>query len=217
MPRGAVAYADSLAAAKDLAAREFSALHLARAEQRLQTAGIRARLSAATAQKRLATVQRNALVVILLLAAGVAVFGYLYFRRRRTAALEKATAAQERADAALHAKEAELEAAEAALLRFREDVQEKSALIERLSAQLNEDEHGAVLQQLRDATILTDAQWAEFRRLFEKVHVGFIDRLGRQYPKLSPAEVRFLVLARLHFSTKEMGGVRWASRRRRCA
>lgn len=197
--RATAIHTDSLAAAKDSLAHEYNALHLVRAEQRVANEQMRSKLDAAAARQRLVIQQRNALVVILLLAAGLSFLGVKYYRQRRREATEKSAAA-------LRAKESELEAAETALGRFRRDVQEKAELIEQLSAQLNEEEHSAILQQLRDATILTDAQWAEFRRLFEQVHAGFIARLGQQHAGLTSAEVRFLVLARLGFSTKEMAG-----------
>lgn len=197
--RAAALHADSLAAAKDSLAHQYNTLHLVRAEQRLATTSLRAKLADTASRQRMATLQRNALFIILALAAGLTFFAAKYYRRRRMEA-------QALAAAELRAKEAELQAAEATLRRFRQDIHEKAALIDQLSAQLDEEEHGAILQQLRDATILTDAQWAEFRRMFEQVHSGFIARLGQQYPNLSPGEVRFLVLARLGFSTKEMGG-----------
>lgn len=71
----------------------------------------------------------------------------------------------------------------------------------------NGSEHSLKMQYLSEllhSTILTDADWNRFKRLFEKVHEGFLVRLKDRFPDLTPAETRLLALTRLHLSTKEM-------------
>ncbi|MGB0368709.1 MAG: helix-turn-helix transcriptional regulator, partial [Flavobacteriales bacterium] len=56
-------------------------------------------------------------------------------------------------------------------------------------------------------TILTTEDWAYFKQLFEKVHVGYLSRLTQKLPDLSPAETRFIALSKLELSSKEMAAV----------
>ena len=61
-----------------------------------------------------------------------------------------------------------------------------------------------IIFQLQQSTILTEEDWQNFKILFEQVHSGFLTQLKEKYPQLSPAEIRFLSLAKLNFSRKEM-------------
>ena len=60
------------------------------------------------------------------------------------------------------------------------------------------------IQTLLGSVILTETDWQQFRRRFEGVYPHFFDTLHRQYPDLSPADVRLLALSKLGISTKEM-------------
>ena len=53
--------------------------------------------------------------------------------------------------------------------------------------------------------ILTEEQWNNFKVLFEKVHKGYLKRLKEKIPSITPAEVRFMALAKLQLDAKEMG------------
>ncbi|WP_027003546.1 tetratricopeptide repeat protein [Hugenholtzia roseola] len=47
-------------------------------------------------------------------------------------------------------------------------------------------------------------EWEEFQRRFEQVYTDFFPRLKRQFPALTPNELRLCALLRLNLSTKEM-------------
>ena len=68
-------------------------------------------------------------------------------------------------------------------------------------------EQSEALNELRLSAILTDKDWEEFRNRFEKVHGGFLQRLRLKLPDLSPAEIRFMALAKLQLNNKEMGSI----------
>jgi DNA-directed RNA polymerase specialized sigma24 family protein len=68
-------------------------------------------------------------------------------------------------------------------------------------------EQTEALSQLRRSAILTDEDWESFRENFDKVHTGFLIRLKAKIPDLSPAETRFLALAKLQLSNKEMAAL----------
>ncbi|WP_345255782.1 hypothetical protein [Flaviaesturariibacter amylovorans] len=108
--------------------------------------------------------------------------------------------------------EAELRAAETQLAAFTQVLQEKNRLIERFNEELQEarqlpGDSEETLTQLRSLTILTEAEWEQFRRLFEKVHGGFLLRLNRKLPELTPADIRFITLSKLQFSNKEIAAM----------
>jgi hypothetical protein len=57
------------------------------------------------------------------------------------------------------------------------------------------------------STILTDAEWDDFRNLFDKVHKGFFTRLGKKLPGLSLHETRLMSLIKLGLSNLETGNM----------
>jgi DNA-binding CsgD family transcriptional regulator len=63
------------------------------------------------------------------------------------------------------------------------------------------------LNTLANSTILTEQDWEDFSKLFDKVHTGFFVRLKEKYPNITPAETRLLCLTKLNLSTKEMAGM----------
>lgn len=128
--------------------------------------------------------------VILLILIG---WRYQYFRAHR------------------HQKEIELSAAKTSLKALTQGFREKSELVENLRleneklAQLGK--HSDYLEQLTTATILTEADWTKFRSLFEKVHPGFIAVQKEQFPDLTHAETRLLVLEKLGLNTADMANM----------
>lgn len=64
-----------------------------------------------------------------------------------------------------------------------------------------------VLSQLQNSILLTEDQWEQFKFNFDKVHIGYLNRLKDKLPDLTPAETRFMVLAKLKLSNKEMAGM----------
>ena len=149
---------------------------------------------------------RNGLLGFLLLGLGVAWLAY----RHRVAAFRHQ---RERAEADLQRATDELE-------RFRESVQEKSALLQQLAAG---QATGAddVLLRLRESVLVTDEGWRTFSERFSRAYPGFFQRLREAHPQLSPGEVRLLTLSRLGYSAREMADMLgvgpdavWKSRQR---
>ena len=137
---------------------------------------------------------RNGLLAGVLLAATIAL---LLYHRRVTAYRHR----QQRTEADLRQAVTQLE-------QFRQSVQEKSALLDRLSAAtLPEAVPADVLAQLQRSVLITDEGWQAFSDLFAKVHPGFSHRLREKHPGLSPAEVRLLTLSKLGYSTREMAAM----------
>jgi tetratricopeptide (TPR) repeat protein len=196
-PLLAARYIDSINIVKDSLARQFNALQLLRAHQKIELQQQKALQENLAYQKRLKIIERNSLLVIVLLL--ISLLLYVYMTTRRKLRQEQALKALQ-----LQEKEKELQRAAEQLLEFKQSVQEKNNLIEKLEQQFGASGYDAILDELRQRTILTNHDWEKFRSLFEQVHSGFLERLRVRFPDLTPAETRFMVLSRLRFSNKEM-------------
>jgi tetratricopeptide (TPR) repeat protein len=92
-------------------------------------------------------------------------------------------------------------------------ISEKNELIERVSEELEKNKTGGgtaeydLLNEMKQAILLTDEQWGSFKNDFEKIHKGYLIRLREKIPDITPAETRFFVLSKLRLSNKEMAGM----------
>ncbi|AXE21998.1 hypothetical protein DR864_29475 (plasmid) [Runella rosea] len=80
----------------------------------------------------------------------------------------------------------------------------KNKQIELLLSENDDAQTTAGIQQLQNNTLLTEEQWLSFKALFEQVHTGYLQRLKEKIPGISPAEIRFMALAKLQLNTREM-------------
>lgn len=193
------AYLDSTLWAKDSVERKFDAMQLARAEQKAESERRRGELATLEQEKKSKTLQRNILIVFLFFLSAIAFYIYrLIQRRHKQEQLVK--------DLQLEKKETELSMAQQQLQDFTANFHEKARLLEQLETQLQSKgtEEAQLLEQLRQTTLLTDEQWASFRQVFDKVHGGYLVRLKEKLPDLTPAEIRYMALAKLRFNNKEM-------------
>jgi DNA-binding CsgD family transcriptional regulator len=101
---------------------------------------------------------------------------------------------------------------------YIESVREKNQLIDQFKQEIEhlnaQPEQYTMLQEkeeiagkLRRYSILTEEDWNEFRNLFEKVQIGFFDKLKQQFPDLTPSEQRLMALMKLKLSKREMAGM----------
>ncbi len=184
----ATVYMDSALFVKDSVAREFNALLMMRAKQKVELEKYRSEVDSIESRRKLNIVERNILIAAILLLMAGAIFVYKQQRKK------------------YRLKQQELETATRQLTDFARNISEKNTLIEMLEQQ-HGDETSDALEQLRQSTILTDDDWEYFRNLFEKVHHGFLHRLKEKIPGLTPAETRFIVLSKLSLSGKEMAAM----------
>lgn len=192
-------YLDSALWAKDSVAKKFNALKLARAEQKAERETRRLQVAALETEKKNKTFQRNLLIGLLIFLTTVGFYIYrLIQRRHKQEQLVK--------DLELEKKQTELSTAQQQLKDFSENFHQKAQLLEQLEAQLQYKgtEDTKLLEQLQQTTLLTDEQWTSFRQVFDKVHGGYLIRLKEKLPDLTPAEIRYMALAKLRFSNKEM-------------
>lgn len=183
-PQLAMMYSDSADWVKDSLQRQFSARKILRAVQANQLRQHRAEMTSIETQRALKEKERNGVLLLLLIGFALAV--YVYKNQRKNHLQDQLISVQQ-----LQIKEQELGIAKQQLQHFTQRVLEKNEFIE----------------QLQGATILTDEQWEDFRALFEKVHGGYLRRVKEKFPTLTPAEIRFVALAKLQLSTKEMASM----------
>jgi DNA-binding NarL/FixJ family response regulator len=63
------------------------------------------------------------------------------------------------------------------------------------------------LDELMKEHIMTDESWANFRRLFTKVHTRFFSVLKMKFPDLTSTDTRMLSLIKLQLSNNEMANM----------
>ncbi len=104
---------------------------------------------------------------------------------------------------------------------FAQSLREKNSVIESLKNDLEnqiqitpaiklthtaaEKEH--LLDQLTQATILTEEQWRSFRQKFELVHVGFFQKFGQAVADATDAEYRLAALTKLEMTNTEIASM----------
>jgi len=186
-------YVDSSITALNRYNEKFSALKVLRAQQKVDRQNEELHQAAITLERERKAAERNLLLLLVLLLCIAMALTYFIQKKRQLAK-----------DLKLQKASQELEAARLNLKRFTESILEKNRLIEELEKQLDKHTDPDLLLQLQQATILTEDDWLQFKSLFEQVHGGFLYRLREKYPNFSPAEIRFISLTKLNFSTKEM-------------
>ncbi|HTN47617.1 MAG TPA: tetratricopeptide repeat protein [Flavipsychrobacter sp.] len=112
---------------------------------------------------------------------------------------------------------ANYENAKMQLSTYIKNVRQKTELLEKTQAELEElksTEHLYAetkkfksLEALREMTILTEQDWGDFKKTFTSVYPEFFMRLHLVFPDLTKGEHRFLSLTRIGLSTNEMANV----------
>jgi tetratricopeptide (TPR) repeat protein/DNA-binding CsgD family transcriptional regulator len=202
-------FMDSTRIIKDSLDKEKNTLILARAQNLVSAQTHLSEVRQLNDQKKMQVLIRNSILTGVIL---IGILMLLFINRQRISNRRK----QEKLEAEKQLVATELSNAEVQLKMFTKSIHEKNALLEEFSAQLETMQTSGTddiityepetMARLRESTILTDEEWENFRRLFEKVHSGFLERLRIKIPGLSPAETRFIALAKLHLSNKEMAG-----------
>lgn len=191
-PAQAALFLDSTLTVKDSVNRKFSGVLLQKARQKAESERLHAQIASINHEKKIKTLQRNALIMAVLLLISLAAFAYsVYLRRFRQKQLDL-----ERADA-------ELQLASRQLADFTRHIQQNNELIELLQQKAGTTDP-ELLQRLQQSTLLTDDAWEQFTDVFEKVHGGYLIRLRQKIPGLTPAETRFMALAKIKLNNKEM-------------
>ena len=97
---------------------------------------------------------------------------------------------------------------------YTESLMQKNQLIDEIRLELaniqcknSEADVAATLSKMMNAHIMTDENWAEFKKLVLKVHSKFFFNLRNEYDCLSNTDERLLALIKLKLNNKEMAGM----------
>lgn len=74
----------------------------------------------------------------------------------------------------------------------------------RLSASSHLEEKEGKLHQLLESHLMTEENWQIFRRQFQKEYPEFYGNLSLEFPEITPANLRVILLQKLGFSQVEI-------------
>ncbi|MFN8345094.1 MAG: hypothetical protein U0X91_08825 [Spirosomataceae bacterium] len=153
-------------------------------------------------------INRIITIVIILLVTGLAFVGILRQRLLMKVREKELKIKQQEAEKQLLLEQEKAKReqmlAQLKLEEFTNIIVAKNKQIEMLEAENERGSNDASIRQLQSNTLLTEEQWVSFKLLFEKVHTGYLQRLKEKIPTISPAEIRFMALAKLKLDSKEM-------------
>ena len=155
-------------------------------------------------EKEAERLKRNFILAFIIMFAVIVIL--ILNRQRQRSMHNQKLALQEKT-----AAEAEVAAAKEQLNMFKQNIIEKTSLVEKLQEQVQHKETSAeqlqVIDELSSQTILTEEDWDKFKKLFEKIYPGFFVKLREKATDITLAEQRMAALTRLHLTTKQMASM----------
>jgi DNA-binding CsgD family transcriptional regulator len=113
-----------------------------------------------------------------------------------------------------HQFEKELENTEKEMRKMLSNLMEKNQLVEQLTSEIDQfqltpehpvsEEKIKMIDRLQSFTLLTDDDWLEFKKLFEKLNPDFFNKVAAHSLDLTNAEIRLITLIKLNLSNLEM-------------
>lgn len=143
----------------------------------------------------------------------ILLFSYSKYRFRQKIKFKNLETEQKIAKIEKQRIENELKTAKSNIQAFIDKVNEKNELIENISQKLDElnqahsfekTELNNALTELRNTKIITDDDWTEFQKGFDRVYKNFSKNLFANFPSITPSEQRYLMLTKIGLSHKEM-------------
>ena len=132
----------------------------------------------------------------------LSVFGAItYFRQK----LRFSISENKRLNAEIELEESKKEAEIAGiqLEQFRKKLTQNNKIIEAFEGEIQQEDSSRI-NQLKETTILTNEDWNEFKKQFDKVYPNFLTNLRQHHSELTQAELRYLCLRQLELSTSEI-------------
>ena len=208
-------HADSLVVLTERINKRSRSEQISQVEQRLLIQQHQAQIDAIERKGQFQRLLFGGVGVVM--ALGSLVFFLLYRASRLRRQQEQAISLEQEKSLRLQKQivEDELSRAKADLVVFIDNLHEKNALVDAITSELerlsqmqqrsHEQQQIAEAQQnLRSTSLLTNDDWDEFQRRFERVHPHFFIQLRTQFPDITPAEERLLALSRLAINTRQM-------------
>lgn len=110
------------------------------------------------------------------------------------------------------AKEA-LSHAKTELKDFAKNIHDKNQLIDQFTVEVENlklqsgaraNEKDEIIYKLKQSVILTEADWLNYKVMFDKVYPQHIENIKAQFTSITNAELRYLMLKKLNLDNKEM-------------
>lgn len=157
--------------------------------------------------------KQNELIIIILFISIVSVsisFTVIFFQYRKRKTREEEILNVEKLRMAQ-----ELKSTDEQMRKVLKDLINKNQLVENLSEEIEQIklsdtdsklkiETAKLSEKLQSFVLLTEENWMDFKKLFEKLNPGFFEHFSTQYPDLTNAEVRLAALIKLNLSNSEM-------------
>jgi tetratricopeptide (TPR) repeat protein len=149
---------------------------------------------------------------LLAAAALLSVIGILYYKRQKLRFLLK----QEHLEHEKSKAEETLRLAQSQLHDFTENIRQKNDMLIKFSNEIENlqrqndtvtNDQIASIEALKQSAILTPEDWNNFKTLFNKGYPGYLNKIENEYPELTPAETRYILLLKLNLSTREMASM----------
>lgn len=130
--------------------------------------------------------------------------GWLYIRHRRQELLlqkEKELLLEK-----AKTQDAELKLAYTELAAFAQKIQEKTRMLDELQSkmEINPEKLSDYLSDFYQQRILTEEDWELFKEKMNKVYPGILLKIKQNYPDISQAELRLLLLIKINLETREI-------------
>lgn len=128
-------------------------------------------------------------------------------QRKRKQDKELLTLRAQKMEDELHATEREMRALLSTMFDKNKvifELQEQVETFEKNQHANTDSEKEAMLNDLQSFSLLTENDWIEFKRLFEKLNPGFFDFFQEKFPEITAAEIRLAALIKLNLSNLEM-------------
>ncbi|WP_020598875.1 transcriptional regulator [Spirosoma panaciterrae] len=203
----ATLYLDSTQVLKDSLRAVFSSKVVTNSTIKLNAERYVSRLEQLEAEKANAILIRNVIIIGLVLLTMAGIYALNQNRLKRQRERQVQAEQQKRADDLLAHATVQLD-------QYMSHLKEKNELIEKLSAELNQATDSghppatvvspAPIESMLQQVILTEADWQQFKHLFEQVYPDFFQNLQDRYTDLTPAEIRLLALSKLGIPSKDM-------------
>ena len=155
-------------------------------------------------EKRNEVIKRNLIIAAIILLSIVVI---LYVKQSK---LKQ----HHREQMVIHEKkitETELDSAKQQMQLFTDNIIEKSELIQKLQHKISDfkvsNDNQQILDDLTNHTILTEADWENFKRVFENVYPNFFISLKEKAPNITVAELRMGALIKLNLTARQMATI----------
>ncbi|MNY08393.1 hypothetical protein D3C86_1412460 [compost metagenome] len=128
-------------------------------------------------------------------------------QRKRFQDKELLTLRAQKMEGELHATEREMRKLLSTMFDKNKEIfelQEQVDLFEKNRNFRTDTEKEAMLNDLQSFSLLTENDWIEFKRLFEKLNPGFFEFFHDKFPEITSAEIRLAALIKLNLSNLEM-------------